>query len=292
MKATEASRTAMFMALFRALESRRAQKSRLFTDQYAKLYLSPSLRLILGISAIPIVRGAVNQLIDRRWPGARTSGIARTRLIDDTLDRELATGVAQIVFLGAGFDSRPYRMPRMSKATVFEVDHPATSAAKLRQTERAMGSVPNNVRFVRMDFNQQKLETVLENAGFDFAVRTVFIWEGVSNYLTAQGVDSILLFCAKAAAGSCIVFTYIDKKVLDDPGAFYGTDQIVKLLSGVGEKWTFGIQPDSLGAYLAERGLSLEMNMGAAEYRKRYFGDDSHKMKGYEFYRVAVAAVR
>ena len=196
------------------------------------------------------------------------------------------------MFLGVGFDSRPYRMPQMSKATVFEVDHPATSAAKLRQTERAMGSVPDNVRFVRMDFNQQKLETFLKDAGFDFAVRTVFIWEGVSNYLTAQTVDSTLLFCAKAAAGSRIVFTYIDKKVLDDPGAFYGTDEIVKLLSGVGERWTFGIQPDSLDAYLVERGLSLEMNMGAAEYRKRYFGDASLKMKGYESYRVAVAVVK
>ena len=43
--------------------------------------------------------------------------------------------------------------------------------------------------------------------------------------------------------------------------------------------------------FLAERGLSLESDVGAAEYRKRYFGDAARKMRGHEFYRVALASV-
>ena len=49
-------------------------------------------------------------LIDRRWLGARSSGIARTRFIDDTLLKTLQEGIQQVVILGAGFDCRAYRI--------------------------------------------------------------------------------------------------------------------------------------------------------------------------------------
>ena len=54
---------------------------------------------------------------------------------------------------------------------------------------------------------------------------------------------------------------------------------------------TFGIVPSELPGFLAERGLSLESDLGAAEYRKRSFGDAAHTMRGHEFYRVALASV-
>lgn len=47
----------------------------------------------------------------------------------------------------------------------------------------------------------------------------------------------------------------------------------------------------NLPGFLAERGLSLESDLGAAEYRKRCFGDAARKMRGHEFYRVALASV-
>ncbi len=76
------------------------------------------------------------------------------------------------------------------------------------------------MRFVQIDFNQQKLEAVLENAGYEPSLQAVFVWEGVSNYLTAESVDSMLLLCANAGSRSRVVFTYIDKKVLVDPKRF------------------------------------------------------------------------
>ncbi len=104
-----ASRTAEFMALFRAIETGRWTKHRLFTDRFAFEFLSPLDRTAVRLSRVPLFGLMVPCYIDLRWPGARTSGIARTRLIDDTFIDVIKSDVFdQIVILGAGFDSRAY----------------------------------------------------------------------------------------------------------------------------------------------------------------------------------------
>jgi DNA ligase D-like protein (predicted polymerase) len=79
------------------------------------------------------------------WPGARSSGVARTRLIDDLVTAALEEGVEQIVLLGAGFDSRAYRLPGIDRARVFEVDHPATHAAKKGRLRKFFARLPSHV---------------------------------------------------------------------------------------------------------------------------------------------------
>ena len=54
---------------------------------------------------------------------------------------------------------------------------------------------------------------------------------------------------------------------------------------------TFGIDPVELPEFLARRGLSLESDVGAADYRRRYYRDAARAMRGHEFYRVALARV-
>jgi NAD(P)-dependent dehydrogenase (short-subunit alcohol dehydrogenase family) len=49
--------------------------------------------------------------------------------------------------------------------------------------------------------------------------------------------------------------------------------------------------PAALARFLADRGLVLDDDVGAAEYRARYFGAAARRMRGYEFYRIAVAYV-
>ena len=284
------SRTAEFMALFRAIETARPAFRRLFEDRLAKSFLSPSLRTVVAFSRLPGIYNIFAGIIDRRWPGARTSGIARTREIDDLTIEALSKGARQVVLLGAGFDSRPYRLAGMDKASIYEVDHPATSARKQEIIKRALNSVPANVRFVPMDFNKDDLDAQLSRAGFKPSLPTFIIWEGVSNYLSPEAVDSTLVWCGKAAVAGRVAFTYIDKKVLDNPALFYGTDRITNLLQGVGEKWTFGLNPGELRSYLERWGLRLESDSNATQYREKHFGKRSARMKGYEFYRLAVAS--
>jgi O-methyltransferase involved in polyketide biosynthesis len=77
--------------------------------------------------------------------------------------------------------------------------------------------------------------------------------------------------------------------VLTRPGAFIGTERLFASLAKAGEKLTFGIEPSELPEFLAKRGLSLESDVGAAEYRERHFKAAARSMRGHEFYRAALA---
>jgi methyltransferase (TIGR00027 family) len=289
MKEGEASRTAEYMALFRALEATQDAATRLFYDGFATAFLPPALRFVALLSRLRPAGDLIRTIIDRRWSGARTSAVARTRFIDDAAATVLGSGIGQVVILGAGFDARAYRLPAMGSAKVFEVDHPSTSARKRRVVEAALGSLPRHVRFVPVDFNSQTLPEAMASTDFDPSMATLFIWEGVTNYLTEAAVDATLRWCASAAAGSTVVFTYIHQDVLDSPRAFEGTEKLLATLAAAGENWTFGLDPSRISAYLAQRGLALDKDVGAADYRAQCYGPSAKDMRGYEFYRIAVA---
>lgn len=292
MKQGRPSRTAEYMALFRALETVRSADRRLFDDRFAAGFLSPGLRFVVGLSKAPLAGALVRRYIDHRWPGARTSAVARTRFIDDAAQRALQSGIEQVVVLGAGFDARPYRIAAMGKAAVvFEVDHPSTSAAKRSVVQAARALESGHVRFVPVDFDSQPLADTMSAAGYDPRRRTLFIWEGVTNYLTADAVDGTLRWCAGAAAGSTVVFTYVHRQVLDAPQEFHGTGKLFATLRASGERWTFGLDPARLPSFLAQRGLVLGEDVGASDYRARYCGSAATRMRGYEFYRIAIARV-
>ncbi|MBI4832531.1 MAG: SAM-dependent methyltransferase [Candidatus Lindowbacteria bacterium] len=227
----------------------------------------------------------------KRWPGARTSGVARTRLIDDMLARMLRDGVNQVAIMGAGFDSRAYRIPGIEHARVFEIDHPDTLAAKRELVQQMLGGVPSRVVFVEIDFNRQSLKEVLKAAGFDAKLRTFFIWEGVTNYLTEEAVSATLRFVSATVAGSQIVFTYVHRGVLENPASFEGTRALARTLQRLDEPWTFGLDPAELPGYLKGCGLGLIEDLGSVEYRTRYMGSQRRHLKGYEFYRAALAQV-
>jgi methyltransferase (TIGR00027 family) len=291
MRNGEASRTAAYMALFRALETTRATSSRLFEDPLASAFLTPALRLVVHLSRIRPIGSFVRGYIDRRWPGARTSAVARTGYIDDAALSALHAGMTQIVILGAGYDARPYRISGMERATVFEVDDTSTSARKRRALETVFGALPRHVRFVPMDFNVADLPSVMGAASYDPSRRTLFIWEGVTNYLTESAVDATLGWCARGAVGSVLIFTYVDRRVIESPETFFGTSKLFSTLSSADERWTFGLDPSCVSRFLAERGLELDEDVGASDYRAIHYGFSATRMKGYEFYRIAIARI-
>jgi len=286
-----ASRTAEQNALFRALESSRPASARICDDSLARHFLTWPLTLAMRGAAIPGGASFVSSFIDRRWPGVRSSVVARTRLIDDAISAAGDQDLEQLVILGAGFDSRAYRMTRLRGVGVFEVDHPDTQAAKQGVLTRRLGVLPDHVRFVAVDFGRDDLTSSMSRAGYRESARTFILWEGVTNYLTEDAVDSTLRWCARALAGSALLFTYVHRDVLTRPAAFAGTRNLFASLEKAGERFTFGMEPSRVPQYLAERGFSLELDIGAAEYRARYYGVEARRIRGHEFYRIALARV-
>ncbi len=291
MREGHASRTAEQNALFRALESALPKKRRLFEDPLARAFLTWPFSLVAQLAGLPGFRHLVPWFIDQRWPGVRTSIVARTRLIDDAIADALSEPLEQFVVLGAGFDSRAYRLPDLRNIIVFEVDHPDTQAAKRRALKRVLPALPKHVRFVASDFTQRDLESKMVAAGFREAARTFILWEGVTNYLTEEAVVTTLRWCSRAAPESLLLFTYLHSEIFARPTEFAGTKQVFASLEKVGERFTFGIDPSELPEFLGRRGLSLASDVGAAEYRERYYHEAARKMRGHEFSRVALARV-
>src|SRR5271170_2390690 len=279
------------MAFFRALESPSPPRKRLFSDPYAACFLRPGFRRALRIASIPVLGRAIPWLADAIVPGACSSGIARTHWIDDALVTALAKGIGQVVILGAGFDCRAFRIPDLRAAKIFEVDHPQTFATKRAHLAQFIEREPANLTFVQIDFNRQSLEAVLRQAAFDLSQRSIFLWEGVTNYLTAEAVASVLRFVASCAAGTELIFTYVHRSALDHPATFPDAEKLLRSVEKIGEPWTFGLLPDEVSSFLSNTGLRLRQDVGSCDYRAQFMGRRGRHMKGYEFYRVAVADV-
>ena len=158
------SRTAELMAVQRGLESARPPRTRLFEDPLAGSFASLPWRIAARRCRFPLARQAIEAGYDLiGGPGPRASAIARTKLIDDLLEH-LAPSVDQVVILGAGYDTRPYRLAGLSSCAVFEVDHPSTQAVK-RSVLRRTGTVTTSVAFVPVDFEIDDLAEALLDAG-------------------------------------------------------------------------------------------------------------------------------
>jgi methyltransferase (TIGR00027 family) len=287
-----ASRTAQYMALFRAIESARPPASRLFEDPLASAFLRPGLRSVALAARIPPARAFVTRFIDRRWPGPRASAVVRTRLIDDALGEALAGGASQVVLLGAGFDTRAVRIAGIERTRVFELDRPATLAVKRRGLTRALGSLPAHMALVPIDFNRQALGDVLVAGGFDPAAQAFFVWEGVTNYLDEDAVDATFRdLVGLARPGSAVTFTYIHRAVLEDPDRFPGAAATLAAVRNAGEPFRFGFEPAQLPGYLAERGLSLDRDVATADAAEDYLRPLGREETVFGFYRVALARI-
>jgi methyltransferase (TIGR00027 family) len=224
--------------------------------------------------------------------GAWFCPYGRTRYIDDLLKRSLEEGLDQVVILGAGFDTRAHRIPGMDQVQVFEIDLPGTRKLKENRLESVLGAVPKNVTLIGMDFDQQDLGDILADAGFQKGKRTLFIWEGVTQYLTAEAVSNTLEFVSDVSgAGSAIVFTYVRRGIIDGTDRPEWMGPFLSFARRVGSPMIFGLDQAELEQYLSDRGLKLIDDVGAAEYHELYLKPLGRELNVFDGERVAFARV-
>lgn len=273
------------MALFRALESLRAPGTRLFLDPDAARFLGGFRKHLYRFAGIPGCLRLAEAVLDGAAPGARAAGIARTKWLDDRAS-EAMRAATQLVLLGAGFDTRAWRLPAAASARVFEVDHPETAAAKRATLESLGRTAGDRVQYVAVDFNRESVAERLLAAGFDGAQPSCWIWEGVTNYLTPEAVDGTLREIRATTDSGVLLFTYIERAVLDHPERFAGAAKLIARLQSYGEPWTFGLDPAGIREYLGGHGFGLLEDRSAAEVW-RAAGRPGMQSRGYEFYRLA-----
>jgi methyltransferase (TIGR00027 family) len=215
MRQGKPSRTAGFVALNRALGDL-APRVPGFSDPVAVQFLSEQWRKRVERARVSLASGARTSPYPFWQRPMGTYLQFRTVILDRALASSLPPAaslpVEQLVILGAGLDSRAWRLDSLKDTVVFEVDFPSSQAYK---RERA-AAVPNKakwVRFVAIDFERDQLAPLLRAAGFDPTKPTFWLWEGVTMYLRPEAVSANLgAIAALSAPGSRITLTYLRKK--------------------------------------------------------------------------------
>jgi methyltransferase (TIGR00027 family) len=194
------------------------------------------------------------------------------------------------VLLGAGYDSRGYRLPALAESIVFEVDHPGTQNSKRERLARVAADPIARIEFVPVDFERDDLRRALGGAGHRSEAATTFVWEGVTNYLSADAVNATLAAVRELAhRNSILIFTYIDQAVLESNAAFPEAARWIKGVRRRGEPWTFGFHPAELREHLANRGFTLITDLSTADAGERYLPPHGRNEQGSRLYHVATA---
>jgi len=198
------------------------------------------------------------------------------------------------VILGAGYDSRAYRLEgHQGKVKAFEVDHPATQRAKIEKLKQILGHLPEYVVFVPIDFNTQSLEQRLCESGYDERLKTLFIWQGVTYYLTSGAVDNTLAFVRRhSAPGSAIIFDYIYTSLLDGTVRHGEVTRMQRYRRMTGEGLTFGIPEGTVEEFLRQRGFDQVQDIPSQELKQAYFTGSNQDRQVAAGYAIVSARVK
>ena len=208
---------------------------------------------------------------------------ARTHHIDASVERAVRDGATQVVILGAGFDSRAYRMHAAHPALQFyEVDLPAVIAAKKQRLAQAFIVPHERVTFAAVDFDRQTLDEVLPRLGYDRQRKTLFILEGVTMYISEAGSAATFDFVRRhSARGSRIVYDYLLRDALDgERHRYYGIVYSAERLAAHGEPFMTGWSEAEAAAFVAAHGLQLADDFGADELARRYLIGSDGRLDG------------
>lgn len=192
---------------------------------------------------------------------------ARSRIAEDALNVAVNDGAAQLVMLGAGFDTLAYRTPLAGRLRVFEVDHPATQARKREMVAAAAIAVPKTLSYVAVDFERQTLADALQSAGFLAAERSFFSWLGVVPYLTEQAIFATLGYVAQLQGGAEVVFDYLNAAGLIAPDSRVLAEQVAV----AGERIQSYFDTAPLCAKLSMTGFRTVEDIGPELIAARFF---------------------
>lgn len=198
---------------------------------------------------------------------------ALTWHIDNILKSISEQNLEQVVNIGAGFDSRPYRFGKqMPNVRFFELDQPATLSCKIEMVKGEFGELPAQVTYLPVDCRTQTIFDSLKRAGYDENKKTLFIWEGATQHTDREVVNFTLEYIAKhSAPGSEVVFDYIcDEVVRGDYSKYRGARFLAVRLSANGEPLKFGIAEGHSREYVTQRGLKVISDLGPKELANRY----------------------
>ncbi len=266
--ANAAARTGPGPTALVAAEQNFPKGLRLIDDDVAYPILPFGARAFVWLMRPRWARDWMVRVTERTSPGIWGGLVCRKRYIDDKLI-QAAGEIGAMVNLGAGYDTRAYRLKALADIPVWEVDQPQNIEPKRARLKKLFGATPPHVTLVAIDFDREQLSTVLASHGYRAEIPTFFVWEAVSQYLTEEGVKATFDFLSKAAVGSRLAFTYVRKDFIDGH-AMYGQAGLYKRFVKSQKAWRFGLLPEDVADFLAGYGWRVVEHLGYDELAERY----------------------
>lgn len=262
---------AELIALYRVTESKKPENERICYDPYAVHFVD--LKMLAFVASNPDKPTDMAKYYERLFPGLANSIRARVRYFDDFVMNSIDKGLEQLVILGAGYDTRAYRIEGLKeKVKVFELDHPGTQNEKIEKVKKIFGFLPSHVIYVPVDSETENFGKRLMEQGYDKSLKTLFIMEGFVMYIPVESFDEILFFIVKnSGKGSAILFDYYPESVVNGTCKLEVGKNIRNFVAQQGESLKFGIKEGTVETFLTHRGFSQVRNVTSEDYKRMYF---------------------
>jgi len=287
------SETAIFAALYRTIANNEFKNERFGSDYLAEYFLPVHFKFFIKFNKI---REKFKNKSNRLTPGMYEYVLARTVFFDNIFIEALNKNTPQIVLLGAGYDTRAYRLVKLNNDTkIIELDIATTQNRKKKCLKKAHIEIPEQATLVPMDFNKESLQNVLKNAGYNNDEKTLFIWEGVSYYLEPESVDATLEFVKKSSHNeSVIAFDYAISISEENIDNYYGAKEFAQTWRKhrSGELFRFTIDDGKIEPFLEQRGFNLVNHFNNQEIEKTFLLNEKGSLIGHitGLFRFAMAS--
>lgn len=297
------SRTALMTCLMRGLHTKFSDHP-LIQDRWADRLVTPAERETIVTAMLAMLpedqrawlaaMGDRDAILYKIWSEQSLFGgvIIRTRYTEDVLREAAAKGVRQYIIIGAGLDGFGVSPPEFARGVdVFEVDHEASQRLKRDRLAAAGATLPGTLHFVAANLGREELGTALARSTFRFDEPAVMSWLGVTVYLTREANFATLRSIGSfAAAGSELVFTYIERRVLESDNPIM--QKARAFASQLGEPWISGFDAEALPGELAGLGLEMVEDVGGVELQERYCRGRTDGLTAGKAGRIARARVK
>lgn len=215
--------------------------------------------------------------------------VSRARYAEDGLKSAINRGFRQYIILGAGLDTFTFRQENLPQDfTIYEVDHPATQAFKRKRLEEMGMKVPNNLKFVPVDFKTDSLRDELLENGYDVQKYSYFSLLGVVMYLEKRDFFKLLSDVSELARnGSSFVFDYLDNEAFGETTAAKKMTQMRQITAQTGEPMKTSFDPFELDRQLQDCNMLLYENLSPDNIEEMYFSDRTDGLHAFDHFHFA-----
>lgn len=223
----------------------------------------------------------------------RANTVARARLVEDMLDREIHQGMEQYVLLGSGLDTFLLRkLENYKNLNLFEIDRQYNLDWKRARIKELKLSFSSRAHFIGVDFeNNQKWWNVLKESSFDANKKAFIVSTGVSMYLTDEANKETIKAISTFPKGTVFAMTFMLSLELMEPEIRALQEMTMKFAAAANTPFISFYKPEDLVNYAKKLGFSEASTVQGRQYNELYFQNRTDSLKAVDAEAVLVLKV-